>query len=400
MDVENNSSIGERLRRIRRSRGKSQAVIAGLAGISTGHLSRLESGERALDRLTLVLALADALEVAPSELTRLPVPAPGDGGTDGAVGAVRLALVAVDLGSPRGQVLPVEALRSRVAWLLAARRRCRFAEVGAALPGLIRDLHTSIAAGRDVGELLPLAVMLHVHVTRMWLDDAGAPKDLRRQVASLARDLAQEHGEVTTLGVAAFGTAYALLAAGMLDLAQGELDAVVLPATTAETVGLVGGLTMTQALVATADERPGAIGAPREAPAELAAQFGEPGESDPLGFGFGPTNVAMRRMELALEAGEPDRAVSVAREVQLRRVPSATRQASSYWMRYGRALAKVRGRQDDAVRALRTAEVLLPVRVQRDPIIREVLAQLLTRSRRDAMGRELRGMAYRAGLPV
>ncbi len=43
-------SIGDRLRRIRRSRGKSQRVIAGLAGISTAYLSMLETGHRALDR--------------------------------------------------------------------------------------------------------------------------------------------------------------------------------------------------------------------------------------------------------------------------------------------------------------------------------------------------------------
>jgi hypothetical protein len=50
--------------------------------------------------------------------------------------------------------------------------------------------------------------------------------------------------------------------------------------------------------------------------------------------------------------------------------------------------------------AFRTAESLFPTRVQRDPIVREVLGELLTRSRRDAVGAELRGMAYRAGLPV
>jgi hypothetical protein len=36
----------------------------------------------------------------------------------------------------------------------------------------------------------------------------------------------------------------------------------------------------------------------------------------------------------------------------------------------------------------------------RNPFVRDVLAELLVRARRDAVGRELRGMAYRAGLPV
>ncbi len=67
---------------------------------------------------------------------------------------------------------------------------------------------------------------------------------------------------------------------------------------------------------------------------------------------------------------------------------------------YGRALARIGGHQDDAVRALRRAERISPARVQRHPFTRDVIAELLARSRRDAADRELRGMAYRAGLPV
>ena len=73
---------------------------------------------------------------------------------------------------------------------------------------------------------------------------------------------------------------------------------------------------------------------------------------------------------------------------------------SAYWADYGRALARLRGRHDDAVRAFRRAETMHPHRIQRDPLNREVLAELVLRSKRDAVGRELRGMAYRAGLPV
>jgi hypothetical protein len=66
----------------------------------------------------------------------------------------------------------------------------------------------------------------------------------------------------------------------------------------------------------------------------------------------------------------------------------------------GRALARVRARHDDAVLAFRRAESISPHHVHRSPLAREVLAELLTRARRDAVGRELRGMAYRAGLSV
>ncbi|HEY2766322.1 MAG TPA: XRE family transcriptional regulator, partial [Pseudonocardiaceae bacterium] len=94
-----------------------------------------------------------------------------------------------------------------------------------------------------------------------------------------------------------------------------------------------------------------------------------------------------------------DRAVAVAQGIDPERHPFATNRAY-YWVHYGRALARVRGRRNDAVMALRTAEELFPTKVRRDPMVRDVLADLFARSRRDAVGRELRGMAYRAGLPV
>ncbi len=53
------------------------------------------------------------------------------------------------------------------------------------------------------------------------------------------------------------------------------------------------------------------------------------------------------------------------------------------------------------MRALLTAEKLFPARVYANQFIPDTLARLLARSRRDSpMGRELLGMAYRAGLPV
>ncbi len=60
-------TIGRRLYQIR----KSLQVVAGLAGMSTTQLWRIEHGERALDSLSEIVALAEALQIAPSELLRL-----------------------------------------------------------------------------------------------------------------------------------------------------------------------------------------------------------------------------------------------------------------------------------------------------------------------------------------
>jgi len=190
-DDEDGYTIGRRLRLLRHARGKSLAVIAGLAGISESYLSMLERGERVLDRRSLIVALANALRVAPSELTLLPVPAPGDGVADAAVDALRVAMQAVSLGVPDSQVQPVEQLSARVHAVLDAKQRCRHAEVGMVLPGLIRDLHTSINAGREDAELLRLAVALHTQGTQAFLHGVGAPSDLCWAAARLGAERRQ-----------------------------------------------------------------------------------------------------------------------------------------------------------------------------------------------------------------
>ena len=137
--------------------------------------------------------MANALEVAPTELTEVTLPASGEPGTDLAQDAIRLALLAVGMGRPGGELLDTHTLTARVSDLLDAQQACQHDTVAAGLPGLIRDLHTSVAAGRYDGGLLELVTLLHVQGTEAWLRDVGAPLDLAWQAATLAQD-AVRHG--------------------------------------------------------------------------------------------------------------------------------------------------------------------------------------------------------------
>ncbi|MGH3777295.1 MAG: helix-turn-helix domain-containing protein [Pseudonocardiaceae bacterium] len=392
MDVDDDArTIGRRVRQIRYARRKSQRVVAGLAGISASHLSRIENGERALDRRSLIVALANALQVSPAELTALPVPAPANGHSDAAVGALRLALMAVGRHRPGGRVVGHEELRARADVVEGLDYQCR----GVELPGLIADLHSSLAAGRDVAELLELAVMTHAQTVRGWLLVVGAPLDLRWQAAMLARQAAETLDDPIWLGVTAWAAVIEMVTSGAFDLAQAELDSVTVPTDTSEGLQLDGMLALSAALVAAADNRAGDMQAPLEHAIQVAQRTGQ---GNAFRMGFGPVNVGLWRMAGALEAGDPDTAVQVAEGLRPQEHPSRERRAT-YWMDYGRALARVH-RRDDAVMALRRAEELFPMRVLRNPFARDTIAELLARSRRDAVGQELRGMAYRAGLPV
>jgi hypothetical protein len=298
---------------------------------------------------------------------------------------------------PGGEVQPVETLRSRVHAVIDAYSSCdRHGAVGAALPQLIRDLHTSIAAGRDAAELLDLAVLLHSQATLGWLRVGGASLDLRGQAAELGRRAAQERDTPQALGLATWGGMYVLVMAGAVELAHAELNAVTVPTNTPELMQLAGMLQLCRAFLAMADARPGDVEGPLTVAGELAERTGE---VNAYGLGFGPQEVGQWKARTAMEAADHDQAVHVAEQLAPASHPLRSRQAD-YWVTYGRALARKRGRRDDAVRALRTAEEILPHYIQRDPFVHDVLAELVVHARADTTGRELRAMAYRAGLPV
>jgi hypothetical protein len=390
-------TISFRLRQIRLARGKTLSVIAGLAGISTSTLSEIERGERPLDSLRKLVALADALRIAPSELMKLPVPAPGNGHADAATETLRLTFDAIDVGHLTGRVLPTGIIRREVLKLQQWRRACRFEEVANELPTLIQDLHTTLKTGTDRKELLELAVYLHVHVTKLWLVHACAPADMISRCVVIAKNLADEHGGDVTVGVAQFGLADALTTRGSFAMAGVMAEAITLPSPTQANFGFVCLVTMLRALAAQHTDRPGEAADLMISAAALAGRFGKDGQVDALGFLAHPVDVGNFRVYLALEECEPDKAVAIARRLDPRRHPSVTIR-TAYWMNYGRAMARLPGQEAEAVKALRTAEGMFPTMVRREPMVRDVLSSLVIKARRDAVGRELRGMAYRAGV--
>ena len=395
VDAEAARTIGMRVWQIRDSRGKSLRAVAELAGMNHTTLWRIENGERALSSRAEVSALAEALQIAPSELTSLPIPAPGDGLTDSTIEAVRRALMAVNHRHFHGKVLPVGTLRERVGNMLVAVSIGDQETAGSLLPGLVSDLHASIVVGRDTAELLELAVLLHTQGTIAWLRTAGASVDLREQVSTLARRLAEERDDSTALGLAVAGSVRVMMSSGAFDLALAELNSVSVPTDSPESMQLAGMLALYRAEVAAADSRSGDVEPGLEYAGELAERTGE---RNAYMLGFGPTNTEIARVSIALDLHDYDTAVGTAERIHPEQHANQSRRAA-YWAYYGRALARLKPRRDDAIKALRQAELIVPHRVLRDPFVREMIAELLPRTRRNSpAGQELRGMADRAGI--
>lgn len=120
------------------------------------------------------------------------------------------------------------------------------------MPGLIRDLHTSITAGRDVADLLTLATWLHTQATIPWLSITAAPVDLRWQALMLARHAAGDRDTATPAGLVAAAGARVGLAAGAFDLAQAAIDTVTVPTNTPQGMQLAGFLALRRSIIAAA----------------------------------------------------------------------------------------------------------------------------------------------------
>lgn len=398
--MDDTSIVGARLRQMRAARGDmSLRALAGLAGMSKSRLSMIERGETPLDSIREITDLSTALRIAPHDLMRLPYPAPSDGKTDAAVELVRLVFDGIDTDDPAGTLCPTHQLHDRVHHARNLVRACDLDTLATILPTLISDLHTALNTRIDHPKLVELTVFLHVHVTRPWLDDSGAPVDLQRRAVFLARRLAWEHGEVPHLGMTAFSVVDVLASDGAFDMALAELDRTRIPSVTRDTAGLVSALLVIRALLAQVSGDPSGVPELMREATGVTTRFGETGAADPYGFGWGPTDVEFRAARIALEAQEPDRAVRISENIDPR-ASSFAEHRVYYWMNYGRALAKIPGREGEAVAALRRAELIGPHRVHRDTIVRDAIEILLLNARRRAGGVDLRRLAYLAGVPL
>lgn len=407
MDPESDFDLARRLRQLRSWRGKRLIVVAGLAGISESYLSRLERGERRLNNRRLIARLADALDVSPSELLGHPARLADSMmiGAQATVPAVRLALITHRLGAPlafRGSGRGVRELEAEAQRAVALRTDCDMPGLGAMLPELLIDLHAVVASSGGDDRLSALEGLMHGYASASaMLHMLGYPME-GWEAAARSAEVATELGDGWQ-AVASFTLTHALLpmgteahhhayqtasdaadrARGLNGHIQGD------PALAA-----YGSLCLVSALAAAVTGRNAEAAERITEAAEVAARIGE---CSPTVATFGPTNVAIYQMKGALEVGDCELAAQLGSQIEPQRITSAERRAM-YWIDYGRALAPLRGRHQDSVAAFRNGERCAPLRVRSNVYARETVVDLLGRVQQAAVGRELRGLAYRMGM--
>jgi transcriptional regulator with XRE-family HTH domain len=393
-------TIGRRVRAARIWRGWDQQVLAARAGFTKGYLSKIENGLSPVDKRATLEKLARVLEVSPSDLTGSTGSFLAQAGSDeerDALVPLRLALADIEFGEEIDTPpAPWPQIEQRLSAMNALRPKADYAARNAMLPSLIRDLHASLDGPNRYEALVGLTDCYTAAETAA--KNLGAV-DLAQVAARHLRDVTSHLDGPEWEGLAAWGRVNAISGS-----ARQRAYLVATKAATAlddhldrpEIAELYGMLHLSAALGSTVA---GAYDQASTHLREAETIAGRPGVGS-ANFGylsFGPGNVAIWRTMLAVEAGEGGRAIEIARQVDPTTLPASPSRRASFHIDRGRAAAMVR-RDEEAVQAFRVAKQLAPQRAHGDPWIRETVTTMRERARRDAVRRDLNGLAYWLGI--
>ncbi|GAA3889495.1 helix-turn-helix domain-containing protein [Streptomyces sedi] len=396
-------ALGRKIARHRKRRGLSQKEFAALLERSEAWISQVERGVRRIDRMTVLEKVAEALDIPVAELAaEAPIVASVVEGE--APGASRLRMVlstAHSLRAVLGQSEPpdVPALRDGVdrAWSLT--HEGNYADLAELLEGLVPRLESGTRAGvsdDQRAELFRLLAAMY-HTCSAALANMGEP-----EAAWIAVDravvAAERAGDPLLMAAGEFRLSIVFIGArhyGQAAQVSGSAaDALVPLAETGqpEAVALRGALTLQRALAAgRLNQADDAYAHLRQAK-ELAERIGE-GRND-YHTEFGPTNVALHEVAVAVDLGDAGVALRAAQAVDPSGL-SLERQA-----RFGIDLAKAhtqRRQVNEAVSALVSVRQTLPEMFRAKPAVKQVVSDLMAMSQPPSD--QLRSLAAELGAP-
>jgi hypothetical protein len=358
---------------------------------------------RSIDRISVLTQVAAALNVPVTELSPDPL-VQEHGGEHPTIRAVRLALsdqatLGLLFGEPAsGDAPDLTDLQTKagLAWELT--HASRYEELGELLPALIHECEAACRrlTGDDGRAAFQVAASAYqaVSATMAKLRQVDAA-----WVAGERSITAAERGEAPLLAVAgAFRIAHGFLSGGQTSEAlRTALSAAAaledqMPDGPPELVALWGALNQAAAVIATrASEEETARECMRKA--EDAAQRIGADRND-FETEFGPTNVALHAVGIAVELGDAGEALRRAATVD--RSGLSIERRARFLLDVARAYAQ-RRKVVDTVRALEEAEALTPEQVRSHPMVREMVRDLL-RGERRSVNPDLRALAQRVGV--
>jgi transcriptional regulator with XRE-family HTH domain len=390
-------ALGRKIAAERRRRGLSQPELARMIDRSVAWVSQVERGVRRVDRMSVLEALAAALDVPLAELAaEAPVVAAVTEESPG-VGELRLVLsgayaLRAMMDGHRAPALGTLRTRSRRAWDLA--HAGRYADLADLLRGLVPDLETAARAvpqdrRAEVFELMAATYQ----ACSAALAKLGEP-EAAWIAADRAMAAAERAGNPLLVAAGAFRLVFVFISARHHDQAEetartaAEALWTIADGGDPQAMSLWGGLTLQRAVIAARINDPDTAYDRLERAKQMAGRLGE-GRND-FNTEFGPANVGLQEVAIAVDLGDAGRALRAAAAVETSGL-SAERRARLL-IETARAHAQ-RRQVDEAVAALLQAEQVTPELVRGHVLVRPLVADLLTMQ--DPPGAELRHLARR-----
>jgi transcriptional regulator with XRE-family HTH domain len=375
-------ALGRKISAERRRRGLSQPELARMIDRSVAWVSQVERGVRRVDRMSVLEALAAALEVPLAELAaEAPVVAAV---TEEPPGASGLRLVLSGAYALRamldGHHAPaVSTLRTgtRKAWDLA--HAGRYTDLADLLRGLVPGLETAARTVPEAGRVEVFELMAATYqACSAALAKLGEP-EAAWIAADRAMAAAERAGNPLLVAAGAFRLVFVFISARHYDQAEetartaAEALQPMANGGDPQAMSLWGGLTLQRAVVAARIGDPDTAYDQLERAKQMAGRLGE-GRND-YNTEFGPANVGLQEVAIAVDLGDAGRALRAAAAVDTTGL-SAERQARLL-IEMARAHAQ-RRQADEAVSTLLRAEQITPELVRGHVLVRQLVADLLT----------------------
>ncbi len=356
-----------------------QDVLAGLVGRTEDWMSKVENNRIPLDRLSVIRLLADALDVSLGDLIGEPtlLDWTPDSGTS-TVPALRAALMDYShlipalLPAARGhESLELNELERELSEVFGAYQASRFGAAAGRLPALLSAALSMVQSSSDVTGYRVLA--LGYQAAASVLTKLGET-DLAWNAAERGLGAAQHTGDPAIIGSLMRSVAFTLMSTGRL---QPSLDLVEvgvsflqphLGSGRADVLSVYGTLLLVGAMAAARNNRRNIVQDFLLEADQTAARIG--GDRNCLWTAFGPTNVAIHRVNTAMELGDVQVALSIGPTVDTSALPAERR------IRHQLELARafnLAGRQKDSITAVLEAEQIAPEQVRHHYLSRQLV---------------------------
>lgn len=390
-------TFGARVARTRRRRGLSQAELATLLGRSVAWVSQVERGVRHIDRMSVLENLAEKLDVPLAELASDAAVVAAQDTVDEATERLRLALLTTGLVADTSGPPDVDetALARSLdeAWRLV--HGGDFTDLPAHLEQLIATLDRACRQGDSEGKPWNLLASAYQAMAAAFAK-AGA-SDAAWIASDRAIQAAVSSGDAVEVGASAFRLAVVFLGAKRYSFADHTARTAAQALERHVNEGHDDARSIWGALML---QRAVAASRMNDAPKAYALLAEARSAAEILGHGrndhhteFGPLNVAVHEVAIAVDLGDAGRALVVAGSID----PDALSAERRSQLLIDVARAQMQRREgEQALSTLLSAEQLAPDLLHRHYNARRIVSDLLALS--EPPPDSLKGLARRSGL--